>query len=91
MLERMGFSLDGDSKVYVAPVRFNNFQLHTIDLEKDDVRNLLSFDSVKLEDQILEELNIKGYGSGNISRNVDKILPLERKEIADGDILDSVD
>lgn len=90
MLERMGFSLGGDSKVFVAPIKFNNFQLHNIDLEKGDIRTLLTFDSVTVEDQVLEELNIKGFGSDNINKNVDKFLPLNRKIIADGDILDAV-
>jgi len=64
--------------------------LHNIDLEKGDIRTLLTFDSVTVEDQVLEELNIKGFGSDNINKNVDKFLPLNRKIIADGDILDAV-
>jgi hypothetical protein len=58
MVERMGFVLKGGSKVFVVPTRFNNFVLHPIDLENDDIKSLLTFDSVSLEGQILEELDI---------------------------------
>ena len=89
MVERMGFVLKGGSKVFVVPTRFNNFVLHPIDLENDDIKSLLTFDSVSLEGQILEELDIT---SSNIQSNVDKLLPLNNREVAsDGDILQAVE